>query len=172
MQTNDDLIQLLSIILSHIIEFIMMSERLDLIIFGATGYTGQFTVQKALSVVSSDIHWGVAGRNREKLQKTLNEVGEKAGQDMSKIPMLIADVSDYNSLVEMAKQTRVVVNVCGPYRFHGENVVKACLEGGASHIDISGEMYYMEEMQLKYHEEAKAKGLYIVSACGNVDRQS
>lgn len=142
-----------------------MSSRLDIVIFGATGYTGKFTVLKALHVLDG-LTWGVAGRNKEKLLKTLNEVSEKAGKDLSDVPMIIADVSDYNSLVEMAKQSKVVVNVCGPYRFHGETVVKACLEGAASHIDISGEMYYMEEMQLKYHEEAKAKGVYIVSACG------
>lgn len=143
-----------------------MSDRLDIIIFGATGYTGQFTVQKALTVIPCDVRWGIAGRNKEKLQKTIDDVTAKTGQDLSKIPIIIADVSDYQTLVEMAKQARVIVNVCGPYKFHGESVVRACLEGGASHVDISGEMYYMEEMQLKYHEEAKAKGVYIVSACG------
>ena len=53
-----------------------------------------------------------------------------------------------------------------PLRFHGEQVVKACLEAGAHHIDLSGEPQYLETIQLRYHEEAERKGVYIVGACG------
>ena len=37
-------------------------------------------------------------------------------------------------------------------RFHGEQVVKACLEAGAHHLDLSGEPQYLETIQLRYHE--------------------
>lgn len=69
------------------------------------------------------------------------------------------DVDDSDSLAEMAKKGKVIVNCVGPYRykainqrflvlylklearrFYGEPVVKACVENGASHIDISGEI--------------------------------
>ena len=52
------------------------------------------------------------------------------------------------------------------YRYYGEKVVSACIKGGASHVDISGEPQYLEAMQLKYNEEAAEKRLYIVGACG------
>jgi short subunit dehydrogenase-like uncharacterized protein len=42
-------------------------------------------------------------------------------------------------LEEMAKRTRVIVNVAGPYRLCGEAVVKAAANNGTSHVDISGE---------------------------------
>lgn len=53
--------------------------------------------------------------------------------------MIIADVKDETSLLEMASQAKVVVNCVGPYRFHGGPVVRACINGGAHHVDVSGE---------------------------------
>ncbi|CAG2235608.1 Saccharopine dehydrogenase-like oxidoreductase [Mytilus edulis] len=66
----------------------------------------------------------------------------------------------------MTKQAKIVLNCVGPYRFHGERVVKACIEGGASHLDISGEPQYLERMQLMYNNKAKEAGVYIIGTCG------
>ena len=44
--------------------------------------------------------------------------------------------------------------------------MKACLEAGAHHIDLSGEPQYLETIQLRYHEEAERKGVYVVGSCG------
>ena len=143
----------------------MSSERLDVVIFGASGYTGQYTVYEGVKVLDG-LKWGVAGRSKEKLETTLAEMGKKAEKDLSKTPIIIADVNDEKSLLEMAKQAKVIVNCCGPYRHFGEQVVKACIEAGTHHVDVSGEPQYMETMQLKYNDQAREKGIYIVSACG------
>lgn len=143
----------------------MSSDRLDVVIFGASGYTGKYTIYEGVKILKG-LKWGVAGRSKQKLESVLEEMGKKAKQDLSKTPIIIADVKDEKSLVEMAKQAKVIVNCCGPYRHFGEQVVKACIEAGAHHVDVSGEPQYMETMQLKYHEQARDKGVYIVSACG------
>lgn len=144
----------------------MATERnLDVIIFGATGFTGKYTVYEAVSVLK-DLRWGIAGRNREKLQQVLKDMGAKAKKDLSQIPIVIADVNNEASLLDMAKECRIVVNTTGPYRFYGEKVVRACIEAGTHHVDVSGEPQYMETMQLKYNERAKERGVYIISACG------
>jgi short subunit dehydrogenase-like uncharacterized protein len=132
---------------------------------GASGYTGKYTVYEAVKVLEG-LSWGVAGRNKEKLESTLAQMGKKADTDLSKTPIVIADVNDEKSLVEMAKQAKIIVNCCGPYRHWGEQVVKACIEAGTHHVDVSGEPQYMETMQLKYNDQARQKGIYIVSACG------
>lgn len=143
----------------------MAAEKLDVIIFGATGFTGKYTVYEACSVLEN-LKWGIAGRNREKLEEVLKDMGAKANKNLMNTPIVIADVNDEKSLVEMAKRCRVVVNLCGPYRFYGEPVVRACIEAGSHHVDVSGEPQYMETMQLKYHAKAQEKNIYIVSACG------
>ncbi|XP_076464634.1 saccharopine dehydrogenase-like oxidoreductase [Babylonia areolata] len=144
------------------------SRPYDLIIFGATGFTGQFVVDEVARVEEEEetLSWAVAGRTMEKLQKVLAQSSKRTGKNLEEKPILIADSSSYNSLVEMCKQTRVVLNCVGPYRFHGEQVVKACIEGGASHVDISGEPQYLEKMQMHYSGKAKESGSYIVGACG------
>ncbi|EDW84136.1 uncharacterized protein Dwil_GK13975 [Drosophila willistoni] len=143
----------------------MAAKRLDAIIFGATGFTGKYTVFEAVSVLKG-LSWGIAGRNHEKLQGVLKEMGDKAKTDLSQTPIIIADVNNESSLLEMAKRCRIVVNTAGPYRFYGEKVVKACIEAGTHHVDVSGEPQYMETMQLKYNYKAKEKGVYVISACG------
>lgn len=143
----------------------MAGERLDVIIFGASGFTGKYTVFEAVSVLK-DFRWGIAGRNREKLQKVLKDMGAKAKTDLSHIPIFIADVDNETSLLQMARACRIVVNTTGPYRFYGEKVVRACIETGTHHVDVSGEPQYMETMQLKFNDLAKQRGVYVISACG------
>jgi len=148
-------------------EIEMKTDTYDLVILGASGFTGQYVVQYVFRAVKEHgITWAVAGRNETKLRSVLKSVGEKLGEDISQTPVLTCDSSLPESLLAMARQARVVLNCVGPYRFHGEQVVKACLEAGAHHIDLSGEPQYLETIQLRYHEEAERKGVYIVGACG------
>ncbi|XP_071447287.1 saccharopine dehydrogenase-like oxidoreductase [Hetaerina americana] len=142
--------------------------RLDVIIFGATGFTGKHAVTEMIALMKErpSLAWGISGRSKPKLEELLKTQAELTGEDLSKVSVVIADVQDSDSLREMASRARVVVNCVGPYRFFGEEVVKACIERGAHHVDVSGEPQYMERMQLEYHAAAKEKGVYIVSACG------
>ncbi|XP_034936717.1 saccharopine dehydrogenase-like oxidoreductase [Chelonus insularis] len=141
----------------------MAEERLDLIIFGATGFTGKYTVQEAAKFCKMNpFTWGVAGRNNERLQ----DIVRKFAPDSGNIPAIIADIQDEDSLKRMAQKCKIVVNCCGPYRLYGEPVVKACIEGKSHYVDISGEPQFIESMQLKYHKAAQEAGVYIISACG------
>lgn len=146
-----------------------MSRAYDIVIFGATGFTGKHTipqVEKLSKENGRNYSWAVAGRSESKLLAVLKEMGDKIGKDLSKTPLIIADVNDVQSLANMAMQARIIINTCGPYKFFGEPVVKACVENGCHHVDVSGEPFFIENMQLKYHEEAQKKGVYIISACG------
>uniref|UniRef100_A0A0K8WKA4 Saccharopine dehydrogenase-like oxidoreductase n=2 Tax=Bactrocera latifrons TaxID=174628 RepID=A0A0K8WKA4_BACLA len=142
-----------------------MTTKLDVIIFGATGFTGKIAVEKAVEVLQG-LTWGIAGRNLSKLENILSTVGKKVDKDLSLIPITIADVEDEKSIKEMANKCKVVVNCCGPYRLYGEIVVKSCIEAGTHHVDISGEAQFIEGMMVKYQDLAKEKHAYIISACG------
>ncbi|CAD5233005.1 unnamed protein product [Bursaphelenchus xylophilus] len=144
-----------------------MSRPYDLVLFGASGFTGEYVLE---TFVKSEYHkkhtLAIAGRNRSKLEKSLDKVANLTEQNLSHIPILIADSSDYQSLVAVTSQTKVVITVVGPYYQHGEKLIEACLEGQSSYVDISGEPMFTEDTKLKYGEQAKEKGVYIVSACG------
>jgi short subunit dehydrogenase-like uncharacterized protein len=143
----------------------MAEKRYDFVVFGATGFTGTFVVEQ-LAKVCQNYKWAVAGRSQSKLKKTLEEIATRSGLSVADVPTIVADVANNESLVQMAKQAKVVLNCVGPYRFYGEPVVKACVENGASHVDISGEPFFLENMALKYNEAAKKSGVYVVGACG------
>lgn len=140
-----------------------MAERLDVVIFGATGFTGQYVVKEAARLSKiKEFTWGVAGRRQEALEATV----KKFAPDSENIPVIVADLKDEESLQKMAERTKVIANCCGPYRFYGEAVVKACIANKTHHVDVSGEPQYMERMQLEYNKKAQEAGVYIISACG------
>jgi len=146
-------------------------KQYDIVVFGATGYTGQYVVEYVARAASEDPHglkWAVAGRNAAKLAGVLEQAAANTGfEDLPKeTDVILCDVNDKSSLEAMAAPARLVLNCVGPYRFSGEQVVEACLTSGTHHIDISGEPQFLEKMQLKYHAEAESKGVYIIGACG------
>lgn len=147
----------------------MSSRELDIVLFGATGVTGLYVVEE-LHRSSEGLRWGVAGRNADKLRRTLREAAANLGLDeegaLDRVPVIVADVADEESLLRMAKRTRLVLNTVGPYRFFGRPVVKACVDSGTHHIDVSGEPQYLEQMQLEFYDEARENGIVVLGSCG------
>jgi len=147
-----------------------MDRLYDVIVYGATGYTGKFAAAEAFRTrLGKKI--AIAGRNQLKLEKVLDfikeEVQESNDDDVySQVGIVIADNSDDSSILNMCRQARVVVNCVGPYTLYGMQVVHACVQAGTHHVDISGEPQFLELCQLKYHKEAEAKGIHIVGTCG------
>ncbi|XP_046877587.1 saccharopine dehydrogenase b [Hypomesus transpacificus] len=142
------------------------------IIFGASGFTGQFVVEELARCTaegpSGHLTWALAGRSRPRLEKVLNQAAETLSQPdlRTEVEIIVADVSEAESLAIMCKQAVVVLNCVGPYRFYGEPVVKACIENGTHCIDICGEPQFLERMQLDYHSQAVDAGVYVVGSCG------
>jgi len=81
-----------------------------------------------------------------------------------KVPIVIADVNDETSLIDMCSKSKVVINCVGPYRFFGENVVRICIDNLTHYVDVSGEPEFIERMILNYGEVAKKKRC-ISSTC-------
>ncbi|KAK3859036.1 hypothetical protein Pcinc_034811 [Petrolisthes cinctipes] len=149
--------------------------RYDLVVFGATGYTGQFVVEEVARVAqleakkgegTAPLTWAIAGRSEDKLRAALTTATKETGLSVDNVGVIKADVGDQESLDRMAAQSTVIINCVGPYQLYGEQVVRACIDNGASHIDISGEPQFLESMQLKYNKAAEEAGVYIVGACG------
>uniref|UniRef100_A0A1B6G4X9 Saccharopine dehydrogenase NADP binding domain-containing protein n=1 Tax=Cuerna arida TaxID=1464854 RepID=A0A1B6G4X9_9HEMI len=146
-----------------------MEQKLDIVVFGATGFTGKFVVQELNKYATKNkgISWGIAGRSETKLKQLLVDLEiVKEGSDSESVPIIIANVEDESSLLKMTNRARLIINCCGPYRFFGESVVKACIQTKTHHVDISGEPQYMEKIQLDYNKAAQEHEIYIISACG------
>src|SRR5882757_2157288 len=131
------------------------SREYDIVVFGASGFTGQFVVEElARSAGHEAIKWAISGRSGEKLTRVLTAATHETGIDVTNIATIEADIQSDESLRAMTARTRLVLNTVGPYRLFGEQVVRACVETATNHLDISGELLYMETMQLRYNKAA------------------
>lgn len=135
----------------------------DVVIYGATGFTGQLVVEYMAQryPAGSGISWAMAGRSAEKLAAVRDEKGAPADT-----PMIVADASDPASLAAMAKQAKCVLTTVGPYTLYGEPLVTACAAAGTDYVDLSGEVLWMKDMIDRHSEAAKASGARIVHSCG------
>ncbi len=58
-----------------------MAREYDLIIFGATGFTGQYVVEEVARVAEEEkLTWAVAGRHVEKLKQILEKAEKVTGK--------------------------------------------------------------------------------------------
>lgn len=143
-----------------------MSKQYDLVVFGASGFTGKHVLAELFKKkYHEDFRIAIAGRDARNLQAALNWVNSHKSVE-GNAAIIEADTNNYNSLLAMCQQTRTVLNCVGPYRFHGEPVVRACIEGSCDYLDITGEPEFMERIRTKYNDAATEKGVYIILACG------
>lgn len=144
-------------------------DRLDFVIFGATGFTGYYCVRNLLKINSEknkNYSFAIAGRSKEKLRSVLEEVSKELGQDTSAVKLIEADVDNRESISNMTKQCKVLITVVGPYTLYGRSVIEECVENGTHYVDLTGEAQFSEKVQTDLYDKAKEKGLYIVSSCG------
>eukprot|EP00117_Sycon_ciliatum_P049995 scpid55643/ scgid35354/ Saccharopine dehydrogenase-like oxidoreductase len=141
--------------------------QFDLVVFGASGYTGQFVVEELARRVSGSLTWAVAGRNRAKLEAVLAEASKHVGRDVSEeAGVIVADVKDTASLEQMCSMSKVLLSCVGPYRFFGPPVVEACIANKCHYVDICGETEILERIEEKYHAQAEKAGVHIIQTCG------
>jgi saccharopine dehydrogenase (NAD+, L-glutamate forming) len=137
----------------------------DLVLFGATGFTGGLTAEYLARNAPADCRWALAGRNRERLEAVRKELAVVAPA-CAELPILTADATDPGSLRRIAGSARVVISTVGPYLRYGEPLVAACAEAGADYVDLTGEPEFVDLMYLRHHARAVETGARLVHACG------
>ena len=135
-----------------------MNREFDLIIFGASGFTGQIAV-KYLDKNYPTLNWAISGRNKEKLMKISNDTNKKP-------EIFIADSKNQDSLAEIAKKTNVIASLAGPFNKYSNNLVHECINHGTHYVDITGENLWVRDLIDKYHSKAVEKGVFIIPSCG------
>jgi len=134
----------------------------DIVVFGATGFTGALTAEYLAAHAPADLRWALAGRSESKLEA----VRRRLGAGFADLPLLRADVDDPESLRSMAEATRVVISTVGPYIRYGEPVVAACAAAGTDYVDLTGEPEFVDRMWLGYNRQAVETGARLIHSCG------
>lgn len=138
----------------------MSSRPFDLVLWGATGFTGQLVAAYLLK--NANCRWAMAGRNQSKLEKLRTNLGAEA----QGVPILTADSHDEKSLSALCAQSRVVISTVGPYWQHGSKLVASCVLNKTHYVDLTGETPWVREMIDAHHETASQKKIKIVHFCG------
>lgn len=134
-------------------------------LFGATGFTGRLTAEYlATCSDSGTLKWAIAGRNKGKLEECKRAI-QTLNPDAD-VSIIVADSGDYESLKNMASQSRVIITTVGPYLLYGEPLVRACIEAGTHYVDLTGEPEFVDGLIHHYQQAAEEKKLKIVNSCG------
>jgi short subunit dehydrogenase-like uncharacterized protein len=134
----------------------MNDRKYDIVLYGASGFTGRQTVAYCRQFAPHGLRWAIAGRNRSKLDSV-----NSAGADV-----LIADAQDDSALNTLAAQTRVVATTAGPFSLYGTKLLEACVRNGTHYCDITGETPWIRQQIDRHHAQAAADGTRIVPCCG------
>jgi short subunit dehydrogenase-like uncharacterized protein len=141
----------------------MTTREFDVILYGATGYTGALVAEHLLKTysVDGDLSWAIAGRNPAKLAEVRDRIGAP-----SSLALVSADASDPASLSAMVGRTRAIISTVGPYQLYGSPLVAACAAAGADYVDLTGESHWIAQMMAAHDAQAKATGARLVFSCG------
>mmetsp|Transcript_1005 Transcript_1005/g.2895 ORF Transcript_1005/g.2895 Transcript_1005/m.2895 type:complete len:464 (-) Transcript_1005:177-1568(-) len=150
-------------------------------IFGCTGNAGRCVAYQIIKSATkkppndnsnnnNDVHIALSGRDRSKVEKVLEGIRDELRSEVIsndiKVDIVIADTTDEESMLRLAKSTNILVSCAGPYGRYGEAAVKACVEGGAHYVDITGEVAFVERMIADYGEKAEENGVVLCPFSG------
>ncbi|MBT9464290.1 saccharopine dehydrogenase NADP-binding domain-containing protein [Hydrogenophaga sp.] len=140
-----------------------MDKAFDIIVFGATGFTGRLVAEYLNNTcgVGRGVAWAMAGRSQAKLTQVRDALGISPS-----LPLLVADANDLQALARLVAQARVVITTVGPYQKHGQPLVDACAQAGTDYVDLCGEPGWMAQMIPRLQGPAAVSGARIVFSCG------
>ncbi len=135
----------------------------DIIVWGATGYTGRLVAEHLLKTygAAGDLTWAMGGRSAEKLAQVRDEIGAPQS-----LPLIVADAADPGGMDAMVRRAKVIISTVGPYQLYGTPLVTACAAAGTDYVDLTGESNWIAEMIRANEAAAKASGARIVFSCG------
>jgi short subunit dehydrogenase-like uncharacterized protein len=134
----------------------------EVIVYGATGFTGKLVAEYLLKTYGSngELRWAMAGRSLDKLERVASELNADG------VPLLVADSGDSDALVKLVQSTKVLCTTVGPYALYGSALVTACARNGTHYCDLTGEVQWMQRMIAGHQDDAVASGARIVHTCG------
>jgi short subunit dehydrogenase-like uncharacterized protein len=135
----------------------------DVIVYGATGYTGRLVAEYLAQRygIGGQVTWAMAGRSAAKLAEVRDLIGAPA-----ETPLVVADADDPASLDAMVRRAKAIITTVGPYQLYGDKLVAACVAAGTDCLDLTGEPNWMAKIIGEFDAAAKKTGARIVHSCG------
>jgi short subunit dehydrogenase-like uncharacterized protein len=126
-----------------------------IVLFGATGYTGELTARALVRRGQSPI---LAGRNVDKLSSLAQELGGLEYQ--------LADATRPESMGVLVRKGDVLISTVGPFMEWGEPALQAAVGAGAHYLDSTGEPPFIQDVFEKWNRRARAAESALLPAMG------
>lgn len=138
----------------------MSPKPFDIILIGATGFTGERAARYLHDHAPDNLNWGIAARNKEKLARVAGDLKVENER------CFIADTTVTEQVEQIVKQTRIIMTTVGPFSLYGEEVIAACAKFGTHYLDITGEVGFIKKMKNKYGDLAEKTGAKLIPFSG------
>lgn len=133
-----------------------MDERIyEVVVFGATGFTGRLVCKE---LDRQQVRFAIAGRDRLKLQQLSDALASRPA-------FFAVGLDDPTGLRELAAKGRVLLSCAGPFEVAGPPVLEAALSAGTHWLDITGEYRFMDQTWRR-DGAARDRGVVLVNAVG------
>jgi len=126
----------------------------DILLFGATGYTGRLTAD---ALARKGASFAIAGRNKSKLYALADETNAPE--------VRLASVGDTDSLVAALEGMKVLISCVGPFVELGDTAVEAALRAKVHYLDSTGEGTFVERLAER-DAEAREAGIVMAPCIG------
>jgi hypothetical protein len=131
-----------------------MSTDKPVVVYGASGYTGQLICEYLREF---NIPFVAAGRDKTRISEALDRV-----PGIATVPHDVIEVEhQVGPLTELLTGAKVVLNTVGPFAQHGGEVVEACLAAGCHYLDTTGEQDWLITCDETYGERMAERGLLL-----------
>ncbi|WFD21073.1 hypothetical protein MCAP1_003329 [Malassezia caprae] len=144
----------------------MSSPTYDVVLYGATGFTGSIAAQY-LAEHPQQPKVAFAGRSEAKIRGLINQLTNVSAERVQSIGVMVANSDDHESLKRMASSAKAIINMVGPYaKYGGYDVAKAAAEAGIGYVDLTGESSVYKRIVRDLHSVAKSTKAIIVPSSG------
>ncbi|KAH7102867.1 saccharopine dehydrogenase [Auriculariales sp. MPI-PUGE-AT-0066] len=142
----------------------MSTQDLDLLVLGATGYTGSLVLRYLVSHPNrASFKLAVGVRSSSKAESLLQSLAVEPSQ----VTVVELDVQNEVQVEAAVARAKVVINVVGPFWLYGTPVIKACARRGVHYVDLTvGETEWIYSVLNEVHELASKSGAIIIPSCG------
>ncbi|MDQ2184626.1 saccharopine dehydrogenase NADP-binding domain-containing protein [Alcaligenaceae bacterium A4P071] len=125
----------------------------NLLIYGATGYTGSMVARQAKQ---AGLSFSIAGRDPEKLAALATELG---------VPYRAFTLGDATVVAEQLRGFSAVLNCAGPFVRSAEALIRASMAAQVHYLDITAEInvYRMAE---RFSASAAEAGIMVMPGVG------
>ncbi len=126
-----------------------------IVLFGATGYTGEMTARALVARGAKPI---LAARSADRLERLAQELGG--------LETRVADVERAETVRALLQGRDVLVSTVGPFVRWGAPAIEAAIAAGAVYIDSTGEPAFIRRVFEHYGPEAERTGASLLTAFG------